>query len=289
MYPITVPARQPYPTAPIHPAPIHPAGPTYPAAPPPRPRARLGLVAVVAGVVIGLVAVAGVVLAVLGFFSGSVARADVAAGISTQLGGRGVTAASVDCPQDLRAEVGESVRCTYTVDGKPVGVTARVTTLQGDQAVFDITSDAPLVTREDVAAAIDDHLEGRSYATDGPTSCPTALIGEQGRSVRCEFAVGGQPVDAVATVSSVADGRAEFDIALQARPVTATLLQQDVARTLGQDYSATVDDVTCDGGLTPTVGDSVLCTAIGGGDRLDLQVAVASVDDGLISYRLQAA
>jgi hypothetical protein len=51
---------------------------------------------------------------------------------------------------------------------------------------------------------------------------------------------------------------------------------------------ATVDDVTCDGGLTPTVGESVLCTAIGGWDRLDLQVAVASVDDGLISYRLQA-
>jgi hypothetical protein len=282
MYPITTPT----------PAPIqqpYVAAPTYPAAPPPRPRARVGLVAVVVGVLIGLVVAAGVVLAMLGFFAASVARADVAAGISTQLAGRGVTATSVDCPQDLRAEVGESVHCTYTVDGKPVGVTAKVTSVQGDQAVFDITSDAPLVAREDVAAAIDDHLEGLSYTADGPTSCPAALIGENGRSVRCEFAVGGQPVDAVATVSSVAGGRAEFDIALQARPVTAALLQQDVAHTLSQDYSATVDAVTCDGGLTPTVGDSVLCTATGGGDRLDLQVAVASVDDGLISYRLQAA
>jgi hypothetical protein len=56
--------------------------------------------------------------------------------------------------------------------------------------------------------------------------------------VGCEFAVGGQPVDAVATASSVADGRAGFDIAFQARPVTAPLLQQDVARTLSHDYSS---------------------------------------------------
>jgi hypothetical protein len=277
MYPTTTPH-------PYAPAPAYPAVP-----PPPAARSRVGVVAVVVGILIGLVVAAGIVLTMLGFFSAGVPRADVASGISTQLAGRGVTATSVDCPQDLPAEVGRSVRCTYTVDGKPVGVTAAVSSVQGDQAVFDITSDAPLVARDDVAGAIDDYVTALHYTTDGPTSCPAALIGENGRSVRCEFAVGGQPVDAVATVSSVASGRAEFDIALEARPVTAQLLEQDVARTLTHDYDATVDDVSCAGGLAATVGDSVLCTATGGGDRLDLQVAVTSTDGGLIGYQLQPA
>src|SRR3954452_1797042 len=114
MYPTTTPtpfdAGNPY-----------PAPPAYPTAPPPRRRTRGVVVAAVVGIAVGLVVAAGVVLAMLGFFSSTVARADVAAGISTQLSGRGITATAVDCPQDLPATVGESVRCTYTVDGKPVG------------------------------------------------------------------------------------------------------------------------------------------------------------------------
>jgi hypothetical protein len=269
------------------PTPFDPRAPWPPA--PPAPRRRTGLIAAVVGVVVGLVVAAGVVAAMLGLFTSTVARADVAAGISTQLAARGVTATAVDCPQDLRAEVGASVRCTYTVDGKPVGVSAQVSSLQGDQAVFAITSDAPLVAREDVAKAIDEYAKGLPYTVDGATSCPAALIGENGRSVRCQFTVGGQPVDATATVSSVDAGRAQFDIALQARPVSVQLLQQDVAYLLDHDYGVTADAVTCEGGLDATVGDAVSCTATGGGDRLDLRVSVASTDQGLVSYQLQEA
>jgi hypothetical protein len=277
MYPTTTPN-------PYAPAPAYPAVP-----PPPVTRSRVGVVAVVVGILIGLVVAAGIVLTMLGFFSSSVPRADVAAGISTQLAGRGVTATSVDCPQDLPAEVGRSVRCTYTVDGKPVGVTAGVSSVQGDQAVFDITSDAPLVARDDVAGAIDHYVTTLPYTADGPTSCPAALIGENGRSVRCEFAVGGQPVDAVATVTSATDTSAKFDISLEARPVTQNVLEDDVAYTVTQNAGVQVDGVDCGGGLDPEVGRSVLCTVTGGGESLDLRVAVSDVDDGLIGYDLQPA
>jgi hypothetical protein len=264
--------------------------PPYPAAPPPPAgRSRTGVVLAVVGVVVAVLGAAGAALALLGLFSASVPRADVASGISTQLAGRGVTATAVDCPEDLPADVGEAVRCTYTVDGKAVGVTARVSSVQGDRAVFDITSEAPLVAREDVASAIDDHAKALGYTTDRPTSCPGALIGETGRSVRCEFVVGGQPVDAVATVSSAAGTRAEFDIALQARPVTREVLEQDVAYTVARDSGAQVDDVDCAGGLAAEVGDSALCTLTGGGDRIDVRVSVSSLDGGLVGYDLQEA
>jgi hypothetical protein len=247
------------------------------------------VVLAVAGVVVSLLSVVGAALALLGFWSPVVPRAEVAAGISTQLAGRGIPATAVDCPQDLPAKVGESVRCTYTVDGRPVGVTAQVSSVQGDEAVFDINSEAPLVLAEDVASEVDEYVATLGYPTDGPTHCPGTLIGEIGRSVRCEFAVGRQPVDAVATVSSVAAEQAVFDITLEARPRTEELVEEDVAYTMTKDYGVVVDTVDCDGGLSPVIGESVFCTVAGGGEWYDLWVAVVGVSDGLIVYELQSA
>jgi hypothetical protein len=164
--------------------------------------------------------------------------------------------------------------------------------VQGEQVVFDITSEAPLVAPEDVAGAVDEHVAALGYGSggrDSATSCPAALIGEIGRGVRCEFVVGGQPVDAVATVSAVTAAEAEFDIALQARPVAQDLLEQDVAHLIGEQYDAVVDTAECDGGLDAEIGDSTLCTLTGGSDRLDLRVSVSAVEDGLVVYDLQSA
>ncbi|WP_214406665.1 DUF4333 domain-containing protein [Pseudonocardia lacus] len=264
------------------------AGP-HPVPPPPvARRSRAGVVWAVVGGLVALLGAAGGVLALLGFFSPSVARADVAAGISEQLGERGVVASAVDCPQDLPAEVGAEVRCTYTVDGRAVGAVARVSSVRGDQVVFDTTSDAPLVAPQDVATAVDEHVGTLGHDVDGGADCPGALIGETGRSVRCEFAVGGQPVDAVVTVSAVTAAEVEFDIALQARAVARDVVEQDVAYLIAQEYGAVVDSADCDGGLDPEVGASTLCTVTGGGDRLDLRVAVAALEDGLVVYDLQS-
>jgi Domain of unknown function (DUF4333) len=71
--------------------------------------------------------------------------------------------------------------------------------------------------------------------------------------------------------------------------VTEAVLEQDVAYTVEQQSGATVDGVQCGGGLDAKVGDSVRCTVTGGGDQIDLNVSVSSLDKGLISYDLQLA
>ena len=58
--------------------------------------------------------------------------------------------------------------------------------------------------------------------------CPSGLSAEVGESVRCTFTVGGQPVDAVATISAVDGETVTYDVHTEARPV-----MKDGARALG--------------------------------------------------------
>ncbi|MEU5285490.1 DUF4333 domain-containing protein [Streptomyces sp. NPDC020755] len=48
----------------------------------------------------------------------------------------------VTCPEDLAGKVGTETRCTLTAgDGSTLGVTATVTSVDGDQINFDIEAD----------------------------------------------------------------------------------------------------------------------------------------------------
>jgi hypothetical protein len=231
---------------------------------------------------LGLAAAVGAGLAAC---SSAVPQEDVAASINAKLAELGVTASGVRCPEDLDAEVGTTLRCEYTVDGRPIGVTATVTSVQGDQALYDITSEAPLVSKEDVGAAFDERLAEQGVTPDAPTSCPAPLIGEPGRSVRCEVTLSEQPVDAVATATSAQGTRAEFDLAFEARPVAKSLLDTLIAQQVEQDFQVPIDAADCAGDLAPTVGETVTCTLTSGAESLDLRVAVSAINPvGLVEY-----
>jgi len=48
---------------------------------------------------------------------------------------------SVDCPDPLPAEVGAEVRCTLTSGDTTFGLTLTVTSVEDDQALFDVVVD----------------------------------------------------------------------------------------------------------------------------------------------------
>jgi hypothetical protein len=143
------------------------------------------------------------------------------------------------------------------------------------------------VPKDDVAAAIDQQLVGQGITTGG-VICPEDLDAEVGKSVRCEFTVEGQPVDAIATVTSLQGDQANFDITTEARPIAKALLDEKIAEQVAQELQTTVDGADCGGDLQPTVGDAVTCTVSGGGESIDVQVTVTQVDGGLINYSLEA-
>ena len=87
---------------------------------------------------------AGAVLAVglTGCSADSVPKSDVEDQISTQLEKEvGQAPDDVSCPEDLKAEEGETMECTLTAGEDELGVTVEVTSADGGDVEFDITVD----------------------------------------------------------------------------------------------------------------------------------------------------
>lgn len=141
------------------------------------------------------------------------------------------------------------------------------------------------VSRDDVAAGIKDQLEKQNVHADAVT-CPTDLVAEVGRSVRCRFEVDGQPVDAIAEVSSVSGGTAQFDITTEARAIAGKLLAAKVSDQVARQNDLTIDSSTCAGDLAPTVGATQTCALVKAGQPIDVTVTVTKVDGGLIAYSI---
>ncbi|GAA4980338.1 DUF4333 domain-containing protein [Pseudonocardia tropica] len=146
------------------------------------------------------------------------------------------------------------------------------------------------VPRDQVASTIATQLGGQGVAIDaGTVTCPSDLAAEVGRTLRCEFTTGGQPVDAVAAVSAVDGGTVNFDITTEARPVAPEVL----ARTVGEQVTASmgrpVGTTTCDGELAPRPGAVQTCTLTVGGEQLPARVTVTSVEGGLVNFSITDA
>ena len=97
------------------------------------------------------------------------------------------------------------------------------------------TACSSVVPKDDVASVVGSELQKQGITIDAGVTCPEDLEAEVGRSVRCEFTTGGQPVDAVASVTSVQGGQANFDIVTEARPIPQALLAQQIGEQIGQD------------------------------------------------------
>lgn len=144
------------------------------------------------------------------------------------------------------------------------------------------------VSKDDVAASIKEQLGKQNVQADAVT-CPTDLVAEVGQSVRCRFEVGGQPVDAIAKVSSVDGGTAKFDITTEARPIAQDLLATKVSEQVAQQAGLKVESSTCAGDLAPTVGATQTCTVMSAGQPVKLTITVSKVDGGLINYSIEQA
>ncbi|MCD6726282.1 MAG: DUF4333 domain-containing protein [Solirubrobacteraceae bacterium] len=69
----------------------------------------------------------------------------------------GAKAPPVDCPDEIEAKVGSSARCRMTIDGKPFGVSVKVTKVEGLNATFDVKVDEKPLDTTGAAAQPADH------------------------------------------------------------------------------------------------------------------------------------
>lgn len=93
-------------------------------------------------VLLPVLAVPAMVLGSAGCGANAVTADDVEMQISDQLEEQvGQQPDDVSCPDDLPAEEGESIRCELTAGEDTLGVTATVTSVEGDTVNFDIQVD----------------------------------------------------------------------------------------------------------------------------------------------------
>lgn len=142
------------------------------------------------------------------------------------------------------------------------------------------------VAQADVETAIKTEID-KQVPGAGPVTCPEDLAAEVGTTLRCEFQVDGQPIDAVATVTSVEGGTANYSFTTEPRPVAKALLDQKIAEQISQQAGALIDSAACAGDLPPEVGGTVRCTVTGEGETFDVDVTVTTVERGLINYSLE--
>jgi hypothetical protein len=154
--------------------------------------------------------------------------------------------------------------------------------------LFALVGCSQAVNSTSLAHVIMDQLQKQSIDAQGVT-CPGDLEAAVGQTVRCSFTVGGQPVDAIATVTSVDNGNVKYDITTEAHPIAKDLLARKVIEQVTQQTKMTVDSASCANDLQPMVNSTANCTLINRAKPVPVMVTVTKVNGGLISFSIKQA
>jgi hypothetical protein len=139
---------------------------------------------------------------------------------------------------------------------------------------------------DQASSTIVTQLREQGVTVDGSrVSCPDDVPVDAGRTVVCGFTAHGQPVDAVARVSSVDGPTVNLDVSTAARPVPRARLEDEVTRRLARG-GVRAERTLCDCDLAPRVGRAQACTASSGGRDVALTTTVTAVRGGLVSFAI---
>jgi hypothetical protein len=234
--------------------------------------------------------IAGVALAggaVLAGCSVSVPNDDVAAKIGAALTQQGVNGTAVTCPADLEAEIGKSVACTYTLNGKQLQATAVATSVQDDQVNFDINFTPPVLPATQIGSVVDGEARNQGVGTEGGATCPSALIGEVGQTLDCEYTIGGLPVGATVAVTAVDGTEVSYEVEFEIASVAADEVAVDVDEIAAQQGLPVDGPAVCPTDLVGRIGESLHCEVTAGGWPVDAVVTVNEVTGDAVNYNVE--
>ena len=134
----------------------------------------------------------------------------IVATLRAQLEGQGVRADDLKCP-DLPAELGRSVRCTFTVDGQPVDAVATVSAVDGGTVTYEVRTAARPVARDVLERAVERELVEIGVPA-GRVSCSGDLPAQLGATATCTLTGAEGATDWTVTTTSVDGGKIDYSI-----------------------------------------------------------------------------
>lgn len=136
---------------------------------------------------------------------------DLVATLRAELARNGVQADDLSCPTGLRAEVGASVRCTFSTGGQPVDAVARIAAVDGETVTYDVHTEARPVLQDVLERSVAEQL-AQAGVPAGTASCEGDLPAQVGATVGCTLS--GPEGDSSWTVrtTSVDGGKIDYSI-----------------------------------------------------------------------------
>lgn len=99
------------------------------------------------------------------------------------------------------------------------GVACAVVALSGCSASVSTGSD-PTLSKEELEKGISDALEKSVGQRPDSVECPGSVKAKEGESIRCELSAGSVRYGLTATVSSYADGKADYEVKVDNEPAS---------------------------------------------------------------------
>jgi Domain of unknown function (DUF4333) len=130
--------------------------------------------------------------------------------LRAQLERQDVPADDLTCP-DLPAQVGRSVRCSFTVDGQPVDAVATVSAVDGTTVTYSVHTEARPVARAVLERALPQKV-APAGAPAGTATCSGDLPAQIGATVTCTLTGTDGTTDWTVRTSSVDGGRVGYSI-----------------------------------------------------------------------------
>jgi Domain of unknown function (DUF4333) len=139
----------------------------------------------------------------------------------------------------------------------------------------------PTVSKDDLQKDIADRL---TKAGDPPESvtCKEDLVGEVGKTTRCEVVMGPtNSFEPVVTVTGIDGSTVSYDMA---PALSKDQLEKAVSRLVADAEGAQVDSASCESGLEGQVGAVASCDLDAGGAQLRRMVEVTNVEGLTLNF-----
>jgi hypothetical protein len=164
-------------------------------------------------------------------------------------------------------------------------VTALVVTVLATACGDDGNGESPIVSRESLQADIADRLV-RAGQPPGSVNCLQDLVGEVGRTARCDVVMhGANSFQPVATVTAVDGTTVDYEMT---PAMSQAQLERAVARLVVENGGPPADSVACEAGLDGTVDAIAYCDVDAGGVRARRAVQVTEVSGLTMNFTLTA-
>ncbi|GAY10153.1 DUF4333 domain-containing protein [Pseudonocardia sp. N23] len=134
----------------------------------------------------------------------------LAKSVTSDLAKQNVQTSDLTCPSELAPQNGQSIECSFTTGGQPVGAKVTVTSVQDANVSYDVELVARPVSKDLLQKTLTEQIGQQAGVTIQSTTCTDDLQPQVGSRTTCTVVAPGEQVAFDVTVTAVDQGLVKF-------------------------------------------------------------------------------